>query len=282
MDINDGGAAAAEFASEHDSEESDSDTQSEISDSDHENDETERNSMNSASEGEITAHESEDENDKIDRGNQDTSPQRKWKKSQGDGRRSSMKKMENKLNTLSDALFAMKEMFMRSGMAAEGKTSGNEQPNLMSSEVDNDQQMSRGNEGPSIVSHSETTVYRNALNKVAENEVQMVQVDPEIIFKQKRDSSSSEERNDTSDEMLEMETEFTEQYIAGETSDDKGRKRSYPMEDQLQDTPRQLADAKIREAEAIKARILATPGNSASVDDNYIVVGVHIDQTICD
>ena len=61
-----------------------------------------------------------------------------------------------------------------------------------------------------VISNSETTVYHNALPRIDAEVCEEIPVDAEISFKKKkvnRDSSSSEDKIDTSDEMIDFEVE---------------------------------------------------------------------------
>ena len=115
--------------------------------------------------------------------------------------------------------------------------------------------------------------------------------------------SSSEDRIDTSDELMDVDIGENNMNCDGHTTiidsipdkDDlaKQRRRSYSGEDNEagtsvanpRKTARDFADDVIRDVEASRARIHSSLGNfttsqmfhSAIVDENYIVVGAHID-----
>ena len=118
-------------------------------------------------------------------------------------------------------------------------------------------------------------------------------VDAEVSFRvpRKRDSSSSEDNVNTSDEL--MEIDVNDQFIADHAGE--GRKH------QGDGTEHQISHSEkiIREAEASKARMFKMPGNefevnvhslqrgeaqmggqpATMIDENYMVVGAHIDKT---
>ena len=120
---------------------------------------------------------------------------------------------------------------------------------------------------------------------------------------QHRDSSSSEDRIDTSDEL--MEVDINDQFIA-DCAAEANHKRSYPrdeVEKSDRDRAREQADEMIREAGASRANIFNTPGNinnsfprqmgsdkhtnhqqlalpSTAYDENYIIVGSHMDPAL--
>ena len=157
-----------------------------------------------------------------------------------------------------------------------------------------------------VISNLETTVYHNALPRIDAEVYEEILVDAEISFKKKkvnRDSSSSEDKIDTSDEMIDFEVEkgeLNQRFISDCNEEARHRKRSYPDDDReiiQEKTAREHADDLIHEAEASKARILTTPGMvpndnfrgnverrgySSLVDNNYIVVGAHIDGNLRD
>ena len=156
---------------------------------------------------------------------------------------------------------------------------------------------------------SETTIYQDVLQEEPEPDISDNEDDPEITFKvgQKklRESSSSDDRIDTSDELMEIDVgNVNDQFIADCASDAKRRRRSdYPEELDPEDEARRRAvqqtEKVIRQAEANQARIHATPGkeqsmfergrfppmnvslhHSAMVDDHYMAIGGHVDATL--
>ena len=219
MEINDGGAAEEEFASEDETEEgqlpdkeveSDDEMQGE-----HSSDEDEQ-----SSDGKNT---SDDEPEPTPM----PSPLVKWKLKKKERRQS----LENWLDTMSSVLLVVKDILMKNGLAdstvPKAGTSGTNKTN-------------RGKQ--SNPSTSETTIYRNVLNKIdqsrdetwRETENETI-VDSEITFKvrqeecnhpppteqlemaldKKRDSSSSEDRMiDTSDELMDIDIDFNDKFIA--------------------------------------------------------------------
>ena len=173
--------------------------------------------------------------------------------------------------------------------------------------------------GEGITSSSVTTIYQNALNKELSSDqptdVEIFCADSEIAFKLKaadlggkRDSSSSEEDQvDTSDEFMEdldrhNNTINVDNFIADcETEVNRRRQSMTGSNKEVRNTGHEQADEIIREAEASKARILATPGNchrrlsllnryngnstmqhSSLVDENYMSIGGNIDVTLRD
>ena len=287
MEINDGGAAANEFASGEDYEQSQGNTTAESEDSES-GSKSETCEVEEVSEQEETASEA----DKSRNSSQDNpvTPKRRKKMDR--------KSMEEKLDTLSDALFGLKEMFLQKTLGDHSDMSDKKKKDKQTENSARDKSTDRTSNN----SNSDTTVYQNALLRT-DQELNEVQVDNEISFKKKanRDSSSSEDRMDTSDETLEFDAqhhnELNQRFISDYKEEAQCRKRGYPEEEDdkipREKTPREIADDKIREAEAAKARILTTPGKvnswdryrvnpeakgySALVDDNYVIVGAHID-----
>ena len=162
-------------------------------------------------------------------------------------------------------------------------------------------------------SASETTIYHNVLDKIGEPNSSIEVVDPEISFKIKEGdmklSSSSDECIDTSDELMEgEEINMHVSYIVDHKVNDNRWKRGLDCDIvdnfcENQDDPgaQEHADSVIQEAEASKARILATPGNnqildwqkknhrysrgmavqhSSAVDENYLVIGGCVEQSL--
>ena len=177
-------------------------------------------------------------------------------------------------------------------------------------------------EPSTCTSTSQTTIYHEAVlpaSDEVDREIPLIEnndsQDPEIIFNVKqpnrqqlnepselvpeplrRDSSSSEDRNDTSDEMLDVD-----KFIAD--CRESVRRRSNQMDDARPDRPppEQLRQPSqevyqgvemIRENEANKARMMATPGNLQSdnqwwnqhlanvVDDKFLIVGNNVDPSV--
>ena len=155
--------------------------------------------------------------------------------------------------------------------------------------------------------NSETTIYHNVLNRVCSPEEKIV--DSEITFKinrkrlemGRRDNTSSEDKNDTSDELMEVDDELNSRFIAdcvsnvGAETSDRNRSRSGDREGETS-RARNQADKIIRGAEAAKAHVFGTPGkdqvlykntnncntSAATVDENYIIVGAHLDEALID
>ena len=218
-------------------------------------------------------------------------------------------------------LLAMKDLFMKK---------------MESEETANKAKAGNESQGNLNTSESDTTIYQNMLKKVTSTGEETI-VDSEITFKNReplpnallgnndrqhkqtavceehRFSSSSEEHVNTSDELMDVDLDFNERFIADCEAEAKRRKCSYPEDDdkQIQDeTPRDKSEKNktndvIREAEASRARILTTPGkvqrfanpireenydrlkfscsatqHSTIVDENYLIIGSHIDEVL--
>ena len=192
--------------------------------------------------------------------------------------------MKKKIDTLSDSLIALKE-FMMTKLPSE--STQRQEKELVTKKSSGKQGKTDLNE-----SISETTIYHNVLEKVVEE-----QVDPEITFctkPGKRDSSSSEDRVDTSDDMIDMEVDINPCFIADCTADIDRCKRSFPEQERR---PVRPSEAMIRGSETRKERLEPTSGNvqvpfntplnncgkrSTDVDENYVVVGAHIEPSLKD
>ena len=185
-----------------------------------------------------------------------------------------------------------------------------------------------------MVSASETTTYQNVLERVDAGPQVIIQevVDDEIIFNKrgKSDELTNEEGqgwtedvrhvSSSSEELMDIDLDINARFIADCQAEARRRKRSHSGEaigavkadvSILQTNPcsaRDKAEDAIREAEASRALVLATPGNYqpdlnqlnnhmqgttlqgnvqlqgltamqhlSMVDECYLVIGVHID-----
>ena len=212
--------------------------------------------------------------------------------------------IEQRLDTMSSTLLAMKEIMEKSGLLEQGNKVA-----LPQNEEEN-----KGNEKEFLSeSYSETTIYKNALHKVnltdqvKDNEVshELMEIeedkdDPEISFKKQvnkehRFSSSSEEQIDTSDELI---NEFIADCEREANNNGKTKEmRASPGVSSVH----AKADDIIRQAEANREQILATPGrvisvnglhtdqqvitamqHSSVVDEKYVSIGRHIDPNMCE
>ena len=203
MEINDGAAAAQEFGSENEDSDSDGeylkDSQTQlnrgIEDQDSDNAET----------GEIEEYTTAGYRSKqlrqADSGDYHFS----------DGRKS----VEEKLDNLNSTLEVMKDFFLKGGFVSQNDHSSKEKMATKCKGKEKRQQ------GKDLIteSFSEVTIYHNVLDRIEDTG------DPEITFKprsevreipletqKKRDSSSSDEPIDTSDEM--MDVDINENFIA--------------------------------------------------------------------
>ena len=189
--------------------------------------------------------------------------------------------MEKKLDTVTSTLQIMQQMMQEKGFFTDPtKNSGTD------------------NKGKDISSNSavsETTIYGNAVKRITlskdGNQEITDEDDPEITLniKKNRDSSSSEERIDTSYEL--MEVDFNDQFIADCQAEAAKRSRNR-AELGIETRPGEPSDRIIRQAEASKVKLFATKGNtnllnwnqtdaavsSANIDENYLIIGAHIEQ----
>ena len=101
----------------------------------------------------------------------------------------------------------------------------------------------------------------------------MIQVDEEIAFKKSsvnknRDSSSSDEKMDTSDEIADIEIELNDmnEHFIADCKQEAKRRRSSLLDHREEDDDGMVAkcnsDEIIRSVEAAKARIMTTPGRN--------------------
>ena len=205
--------------------------------------------------------------------------------------------MEDRLDTMSTTLFAMKELLMKNGIT-DFPGSGQTNPSPKKKGKESQRQGKK-----SDISRSETTVYKNALNRESVSDFDMDLDDPEITFKSVEKAVeinrqccnqdySSDERIDTSDELMEVDYDIQDKFISGGASDaGNNRKQPHP-EDQLpyQPTAREQADNLIRANEKNKIEMLTTPGRfcggnntiqlCSAVDENYMVIGMHLESNL--
>ena len=170
--------------------------------------------------------------------------------------------VEDRLEKMSDTLLTMQDLIVKnrllqnnSQQAGSSKTSKADKGNVNLNSSDSDM-----------------TVYRKVLLKDSSNENNNEDEDPEITFKvdqekiNNRDSTSSEERIDTSDELMEvgMDIEFNERFIADCAREAKRRQtnRNPEMDDNLRRAEEKWSEDVICEAEAGKAKMFKTPGRS--------------------
>ena len=183
MEINDGGAAAAEFASE---------TEDNSDDSESEMDET--SDDGTMSEGEIpddgdgesqdeqpitTASDSEIDNPSQDQYQEGRQTYRHEKKKRKKDKR---KSMEDKIDTMSNTLLAWQEIMMKNGLLNKEATDGSKK-NKEKRDVNHTGELGL------TETNSETTIYRNILDKQVAREID---VDSEIMFRVKQINGKDE------------------------------------------------------------------------------------------
>ena len=154
MEINDGGAAANEFASEVDEELGSQETDSEVEQSE--------------SDGEITSEPEEFTHDEVESeqliSSSQTTPQKPKKRRKESNRRS----VEDRLDTLSSTLLAMKELLVKSGISEpDSRKAGNSPAEVKTSGKS-------GNDNKLTTSQSEMTIYESALENLGKVNEQIV------------------------------------------------------------------------------------------------------------
>ena len=216
-------------------------------------------------------------------------------------RKARRESMEQQLQTVSSSLKVVQELLEVNGL------------------LNNPKQSNKGNtETDSVATIYKSTVPKAVNSGAGKNHVEF-DVDPEISFnlRKGRDSSSSEDQAvDTSDELMEVDVEgdFNDRFIAGCRQEAMDRRRSCQGDRHrersvgLKPGPSmEEGEQIIRQAETNKANLYATPGinnvsvppnldwlkgvglvdrqnnaahAAASLDENYLVVGSHIDATL--
>ena len=192
-------------------------------------------------------------------------------------RKSKRSSVEQKIDSLSSSLNALREMMMKQ-QEKEKTPKKRSAGNFGGQAFDHDSvEKHKDGKESNLLSTSDTTIYHNILNRVNEKEKDnsdKIQVDEDIVFKknkqvaQNRNSSSSEEPMDTSDEIMDMDVDLnivSECFIAD--CEQEAIRRQSGASQEMEASPeveaRRLAEEKIKEAEASKARILSTPGKQS-------------------
>ena len=217
MEIDDGGQAEQEFNSENEFELG--------SDMDNENEEHENVPVGTES-GEITPNQS-DSKDELTFEVQDAGPE-----SPKPGHSKHRESVEQRLDTMSSTLLAVKQIMEKSGLlentsAGQG-SSQTAAPAEGKRKHDKEKQKGKSNEKVSEQvtlgeATSKTTIYKNVLQKeVPARHSYIDSGDDEVTFKTPtkaqfqtmQNNSSSDEQVDTSDELLEIEMDFNEKFIS--------------------------------------------------------------------
>ena len=191
--------------------------------------------------------------------------------------------MEEKIDNLSNALMAMQNIMVQSGMVTNEKKEKNSAGS------------SKG-ENSALNTNSEMTIYQNAVQK---DDNETIEVDGgEVILNISKNKSfvnqSSDEQGDTSDELINVNV--TEQFRS--IADCAAEMVEQEMVEERRPNPELLeVENRIRDAEAAKMRIIATPGNDFdivgqpvsrenthamvnSIDDQYLVIGANVDPSL--
>ena len=186
-------------------------------------------------------------------------------------KKSRCQSVEDRLDTMSSTLLAMTELLKQQGICSDAtKMTGNysKQPK------DDKGQKDKVKAIELTKSNSETTIYKNALDELKDGMHHEIVVDPEITLrvskevdeanpnkKENRESSSSDECIDTSDELMEIEMDINDKFIADCQEEANRRKHSYSAaNDGIEDmeittdkpSPKMQAEQRICEAEASK------------------------------
>ena len=156
-------------------------------------------------EGEIT------DNDENEVGNQESEqeqsePEVPPQKSVRKVVRKSRPSVEDKVDELSSTVKAMQEMMREKGLLEEFEKSQNKRKKKVTKKKQNHHHKSSKDQSAceSEEENSDTTIYQEAVKAVA---IEYQETDPEISFKinSKRESTSSEDQIDTSDEILDVD-----------------------------------------------------------------------------
>ena len=207
--------------------------------------------------------------------------------------------VEDKIDTLNSTVLNLQNLMKDRGFFDKPSTSSNSTRDKKRRSKSRDRGKDTSDHCSATGTSSNTAIYNNAVqfqDELVRFEHEQ-QVDKEISFRVKnRDSSSSEDKIDTSDEL--MEIDLSDEFIADcsrRKTDRNDQHKSTDHRQRQEEVAKQLShgDQIIRDAEASKARMLRTPGecnleflerqekqHSAVVDKNYMVVGAHLDESI--
>ena len=205
--------------------------------------------------------------------------------------------IEKKIEQLSNNLIAMQNLMMQQQRQQNEMRGKQTLASRVTNEgFKNDQVEESGDSNTLRGGKSATTIYKQALE--FQEDVNMVD---EQDNNKKRDSSSSEDHVNTSDELMEIDDE-AERFINNCIVESQVRKpdqrRAIANEEPQPSTsgyrqPRPLTrgEEMVREAETAKARMLATSGNkppnftdmrvhATAVDEEYVVVGANLEESL--
>ena len=217
--------------------------------------------------------------------------------------------MSNRLDQMSDTLEMVRDFMVTQGM--DGKGQSEQKPTRARKKGGKDERATVG----FAPSNSDTTIYRNALDRVDQLNPNMGEpdsnmeidqfledvpdqliVDNEVSFKGKpkqRGSTSSEDRVNTSDEIMEVDCDHFIADCQASASQQRNRQNVRGMEDRR---PGELSqgDKMIHDVELAKAAPLRNTGrnlneepmanlvgmHSTVVDEEYLVIGGHVDSAL--
>ena len=229
-------------------------------------------------------------------------------------KRKKQNSLQAKFDDVSSTLKVMQEMMFKKGFFAEEKSNDdkegpqkpdrNKQNNV--SKGERIQNTTENNSMSQTQFNSEMTIYREAVLPEQPNvfddiptdctDKELVQViDKEISFHiKKKDSTSSDDQIDTSDELLDVD-----KFIADCQEDARRSRESHSSrrdDETAHTTIQSQANQVVKEAEASRARMIAMPGKeqmvvdynimqyrqqATIVDESYLVIGNQIDESLC-
>ena len=183
--------------------------------------------------------------------------------------------MEQKIDSLSMSVQALQEMMLLQQQTSQAKgTKESVKPKKKKKEKSKSKDRDQGMP-EHLTSNSDMTIYQNMLQKITDKDVEgsTIQVDEEIAFKKSsvnknRDSSSSDEKMDTSDEIADIEIELNDmnEHFIADCKQEAKRRRSPLLDHRDEDDDGMVAkcnsDEIIRSVEVAKARIMTTLGRN--------------------
>ena len=178
--------------------------------------------------------------------------------------RRSRPSVEDKVDELSSTVKAMQEIMREKGLLEEFEKSQNKRKKKSTKEKRSHHHRSSkdNNACESEEENSDTMIYQEA---VKADELECQETDPEISLKlnSKRESTSSEDQIDTSDEILDVDNFIADCARNAATNRSRNDLEDYnPRAEQEARRSYSQGDQNIRQSEASKARMTATPGNN--------------------
>ena len=163
----------------------------------------------------------------------------------------SQKRMEEKIDHLSNALAAVQNLIVQQGIVDKTPNKGKK---------------NKDNAGETLITNSETTIYENTVLKVNSDEDSETNHEIVLNFDKAKPVLSDDPEADTSEELMNV----TDQFIA-DCAADAERHRSRESSKQPNEYVPSRGESMVQEVEDAKLRIIATPGNDCLFPENVLL-----------